>query len=106
VVDVGGPEPLARSVTAARTGGTVAIAGVLSGFGVAAIPIAPALQHNLRLTGVTVGSVADQAALTSFVSEHGIKPHVSHTLGWDELPEAMRTMQANEHIGKIAIAVP
>jgi len=106
VVDLGGQETIARSVAAVRTGGTVAITGVLSGFGTAAFPIATVLQHNLRLIGVTVGSVADHAALAAFVSEHGLVPHISHTLGWDELPEAMRIMQANEQIGKVAITIP
>ena len=87
-------------------GGTVAIVGVLSGHGAAEIPVSTAMLNNLHLVGITVGSVADHAALSAFVSEHGIVPRVSHRLGWDELAEAMRVMHANEHIGKIVITVP
>jgi NADPH:quinone reductase-like Zn-dependent oxidoreductase len=106
VVDLGGQDTLGRSVRAARMGGTVAIVGVLGGVGNAEVPVSTAMMNNIHLVGITVGSVADHTALSRFVTEHGIVPHVSHTLGWDELPEAMRLMQANEHVGKIAITVP
>lgn len=106
VVDLGGQDTLARSVRCTRMGGTVAIVGVLSGHGAAEIPVSTAMLNNLHLVGITVGSVADHAALSAFVSEHGIVPRVSHRLGWDELAEAMRVMHANEHIGKVVITVP
>ena len=106
VVDLGGAETLAHSIRGARMGGTVVIAGVLSGHGAAEIPVSTAMLNNLHLVGVTVGSVADHAALSDFVAQHRIVPRISHRLGWDELPEAMRVMQANEHIGKVTITVP
>jgi NADPH:quinone reductase-like Zn-dependent oxidoreductase len=106
VVDVGGPDTLSRSVRATRTGGTVVLAGFLSGFGSAEFPIATALQHNLHIVGITVGSVADHAALSTFVAEHRLVPRVSSILEWDELPRAMQIMQSGKHIGKIAITIP
>ncbi|MCU1387121.1 MAG: hypothetical protein JWL72_459, partial [Ilumatobacteraceae bacterium] len=45
-------------------------------------------------------------ALSAAVSAADIHPHISHELGWDAMAEAMRVMQANEHVGKIAVVVP
>lgn len=106
VVDVGGADTLARSVRAARMGGTVAIVGVLGGFGDAALPVSTAMTQNTHLVGITVGSVQAHRDLAAAVGAAGIRPHISHRLGWDEVPEAMRVMQAGEHVGKIAVTIP
>ena len=88
VVDIGGPETLARSVRATRMGGTVAIVGVLSGFGDAAIPVSVAMMQNIHLVGVTVGSVRDHTDLCTAVANGRLEPAVSHVLRWDEMAEA------------------
>ncbi len=106
VVDVGGQDTLARSVRATRMGGTVAIVGVLGGFGNAELPVSTAMTQNIHLVGITVGSVQAHRDLAATIAEAGFRPHVSHRLGWDEVPEAMRVMQAGEHIGKITVSVP
>jgi NADPH:quinone reductase-like Zn-dependent oxidoreductase len=106
VVDVGGSTSLGRSVQACAMDGTVAIVGVLGGFGGAEIPVGVAMMANIHLVGITVGSVADHEDLCRTLEVTGIRPYVSHTLAWTEMPEAMRIMEANEHIGKIAVTIP
>lgn len=106
VVDVGGQDTLARSVKAARMGGTVAIVGGLGGFGNAEVPVSTVMTHNIHLVGITVGSVQAHRDLAEAVSAAAIRPYISHRLPWTEVPEAMRLMQAGEHVGKIAIEVP
>jgi NADPH:quinone reductase-like Zn-dependent oxidoreductase len=106
VVDVGGSDTLGRSVLAARMGGTVAIVGVLTGHATAQIPLSVAMMRNIVLVGITVGSVADHHDLGRAVAAAGIRPAISHTFAWDDLPEAMRVLAANEHIGKVAITIP
>lgn len=106
VVDLGGEETLARSIAATCMGGTVVVAGGLGGFGAAAIPVSRVMTQNIRLNGVTVGSVAAHRELAAFVETHGIVPHVSHTLGWDDLADALDVLDANDHVGKIGITVP
>jgi NADPH:quinone reductase-like Zn-dependent oxidoreductase len=106
VLDVGGQDTLGRSVKATRMGGTVAVIGVLSGFGAAEIPVADTMLNNIHLVGITVGSVAAHAALCAAVTEHSIRPHVSHVFDWDDLSEAVRVMQAGEHTGKIGVTIP
>lgn len=106
VIDLGGEHTLAGSIAATRMDGTVAVSGVLSGFGAASIPSAQVMTRNIRLVGVTVGSVADHRTVSTAVERAGIVPHISHEFSWDDLGEAMRVMQAGEHIGKITLVIP
>ena len=105
VLDLGGEHTLARSVYAARMGGAVVIAGVLSGFGTAALPVSYAMTHNTRLVGVTVGSAATLTELCGVMAARRLHPQVSHTFDWTELDEAVRVMRAGEHVGKIVVTV-
>jgi NADPH:quinone reductase-like Zn-dependent oxidoreductase len=106
IVDIGGGSTLEQSCRAAAMNGTVSVVGGLGGFGNAEVPVSQLFLNNLRLIGISVGSVADHAALSEFVSKHKIVPYVSHTFDWDQVPEAVRVAQANEHIGKIAFRIP
>ena len=106
VVEVGGPATLAQSMHSARMGGTVAVIGMLSGFDMAPIPIAEVMLNNLRVIGITVGSVRAHREVCEFISAAGIKPHISHVFDWAKFDEALQVMRAGEHIGKIALTIP
>lgn len=106
VVDVGGPATLAHSLHSAAMGGTIAVIGVLSGFDMVPIAVAEVMLNNLRVIGITVGTVRAHRELCELVSGSGIRPHISHVFGWEQLDEALRVMRANEHIGKIALTIP
>ena len=106
VIDLGGEHTLARSIKAARMDGTVAVIGVLSGFGAAKIPVTSVMTRQIRLQGVAVGSVAALRDLAAAMTSSGVRPHVSHTFDWTELAEAQRVQQAGEHTGKIVITAP
>ena len=105
VVDLGGPETLAQSVRATRMGGTVAVIGVLTGFDVAPISVAEVMLNNIRIIGITVGSVLSFVELCDLIADAAIKPHISHVFDWAELTEAVRVLQAGEHVGKIALRI-
>ncbi|CQD15242.1 alcohol dehydrogenase [Mycobacterium lentiflavum] len=105
VVDLGGPATLPHSLHAAAMGGTIAVIGVLSGFDMASIAVAEVMLNNLRVIGITVGSVRAHREMCEVVSKAGIKPQISHVLDWQHLDEALRVMRANEHIGKIALTI-
>jgi NADPH:quinone reductase-like Zn-dependent oxidoreductase len=106
IVELGGPATVAQSVDSARVGGTVAVIGVLSGFDTAPISVAEVMLNNLRIIGITVGSVRAHRELCEFVSGAGIKPHISHVFDWEKLDEALAVMRAGEHVGKIAVTIP
>lgn len=105
VVDLGGPQTLAQSVRAARMGGTVAVIGVLTGFDTAPVSVAEVMLNNIRIIGITVGSVLSFVELCELITQAGIKPHISHVFDWSELTEAVRVLQAGEHVGKIALRI-
>ena len=106
VVEVGGPATLAQSLRAARMGGTVAVIGVLSGFEMAPTPIPELMLNNLRVIGITVGSVRAHREACELISAAGITPHISHVFDWEKLDEALQVMRAGEHVGKIALTIP
>jgi NADPH:quinone reductase-like Zn-dependent oxidoreductase len=106
VVDVGGADTIAKSVRAAAIGGTIAIVGGLGGFTNCDVPLSHVLMRQIRLVGIAVGSVADHRDLCRAIDVAGIRPHISHTLPWDQLDEAVRVQRANEHVGKIALLIP
>jgi NADPH:quinone reductase-like Zn-dependent oxidoreductase len=106
VVEVGGPATLAHSLHSTAMGGTIAVIGVLSGFDTAPIAVAEVMLNNLRVIGITVGTVRAHRELCELMSRSGIKPHISHVFDWEKLEEALRVMRANEHVGKIALTIP
>ena len=106
VIDVAGPDTLGRSVAAVRMGGTVTVTGVLSGVGAAEISVSQVMTRNIRLVGVTTGSVADLDALCRAVEVNDVHPSISLVVVWDEVPEGARIMGAGEHVGKVVVRVP
>ena len=106
VLDLGGQDTLGRSVKAARSDGSVAIIGVLSGHGNADFPVSDAMTRQVRLYGVAVGSVEAHRDLARAVTATGLRPQISHTFAWTDMAEARRVQHANEHLGKIAITIP
>ena len=106
VIDLGGEHTLAKSVKAVRIEGTVAVIGVLSGFGAAEIPVTSVMTRQIRLQGIAVGSAAALRDLAAAITDSGLRPHVSHTFDWTDLAEAQRVQRAGEHTGKIAITIP
>jgi NADPH:quinone reductase-like Zn-dependent oxidoreductase len=105
IVELGGPATLAQSVHAARLGGTVAVIGVLSGFDSAPISVAEVMLNNLRIIGITVGSVRTHRDMCALISAADIKPHISHVFDWEAIDEAVEVMRAGEHVGKIALTI-
>jgi len=106
VVDLGGPATLAQSMRSTRMGGTVAVIGVLSGFDLAPIPVVELMVNNLRVIGITVGSVHTQRDLCEVMSRSGFKHHISHVFDWERLDEAVGVIGAAAHVGKIALTIP
>ncbi|MHA7651679.1 zinc-dependent alcohol dehydrogenase family protein [Mycobacterium sp. ML4] len=106
VLELGGPATFAQSLHATRMGGTIAVIGVLSGFDTTPIAVSEVMLNNLRVIGITVGSVRTHREACEVIAKSGIEPHISHVFGWEDLGEALRVMRAGEHVGKIALTIP
>lgn len=103
VLDVGGPETLAQSIAALRTGGTVAVIGRVTGPALAQLDPAELFQRSKRLVGLMVGSRAMAGDLARFVEERALRPVIDRVFPFAEAREAYRYLAAAQHFGKVAI---
>jgi len=102
VVDVGGPGNLPQSIAALAVGGCISLIGVLTGFA-GEIPTAELMTKNGRISGITVGSQQDQAAMVAAIEAHDIQPVIDKTFQLAELGEAFRYQESQQHFGKICV---
>lgn len=100
VVEVGGPGTLQKSIDAVRTGGNIAMIGVLTRGEINPLPM---MRRSLRLNGIYVGSRAMFEDMNAAIAVNGMRPVIDRTFGFDEAPDAYRYMQSAAHFGKIVI---
>lgn len=105
VIEVGGPNTLAQSFAAARTGAHVAVIGAVGGFQVDTMPFAVVQAKRLRLQGVTVGSRRDQVEMVRAIEAHGIRPVIDSRFPLERLSDAFRHLRVGGHFGKICIDI-
>jgi NADPH:quinone reductase-like Zn-dependent oxidoreductase len=75
---------------------------VLGGFSTpVSIPVV--FAKNLRIHGISVGSRGQFEQMCEAISRWKLKPVVDRTFGLDDVPTALRLMQAGGHFGKIAV---
>lgn len=105
IIEVGGPNTLAQSLLAARTGAHIAIIGAVAGFTNDTMPFALVQAKRLRLQGVTVGSRKDQIDMIQAIDANGIKPVIDRVFPLEALAEALRYQDTGQHFGKICIEI-
>jgi len=101
VVEVGGAGTLAKSLSAVRLGGHVAMIGALTGPG-DFNPIT-VFMKAVKLQGIFVGSRRMLKDLLKAVEFAKLKPVVDRVFEFDEAREALRYMESGSHFGKIVI---
>jgi NADPH:quinone reductase-like Zn-dependent oxidoreductase len=104
VVEVGGENTLAQSFDAARIGGSIVVIGVLGGFA-SPIFIPSLFGKNLRVIGITVGSRQQFDDMVKAMDGWKLKPVIDKTFAFDQLPAALKLIEAGGHFGKIALTV-
>ncbi len=104
VVEVGGPGTTDQSIRAARPGGTVSLVGVLTGLG-ARIDPHPVALKGLRVQGIRVGSRGMFEDMNRAISVNGLRPVIDRVFPFDQAREALRYLQAADHVGKVVISV-
>jgi NADPH:quinone reductase-like Zn-dependent oxidoreductase len=103
VVEVGGAGTLERSLKAVRTGGHVALIGVLAGGG--AVNPMLVLMKAVRLQGVFVGSRAMFEAMNGLIVERQIRPVIDSAFPLDAAVDALWHMERGMHFGKVVLKV-
>jgi NADPH:quinone reductase-like Zn-dependent oxidoreductase len=101
VIEVGGAGTLAQSLRAVRTGGHIALIGVLTGHG--QFNPVPILMKGVRVTGIFVGSRDMFEAMNQAIALHQLHPVVDRVFPFAEAPDAFRYMESAAHIGKIVV---
>lgn len=104
IVEVGGAGTLERSFRACRTGGHIALIGVLSGTG--SINPMPVLMKSLRVRGIFVGSREMFEDMNRAFGLHQTRPVIDRVFGLDEFPAALRHLESGSHFGKVVVRVP
>jgi NADPH:quinone reductase-like Zn-dependent oxidoreductase len=101
VVEVGGAGTLGKSLRAVRTGGHIALIGVLAaGAGVNPMPI---LMKSVRVQGIYVGSREMFEAMSRAIALHQLRPVVDRVFPFAEAREALRYLESATHFGKVCI---
>jgi len=102
VIEVGGPGTLTQSITASRTGGHIAIIGVLTG--IAAEVSIPALFSNqIRISGISIGSRADQEDMIRAITANRLKPVIDRRFPLQEIVAAFKYYESQKHFGKVCL---
>lgn len=104
VIEVGGPATLEQSMIAARIGGHIAVIGILTGVA-GELQVVSALVRQLRLQGVLVGSRSQQQDMIRAIDANGIRPVIDRHFPLEEITEAFRYQETNQHFGKICLDI-
>jgi NADPH:quinone reductase-like Zn-dependent oxidoreductase len=103
VVEVGGSGTVSQSIRAVRMGGHISMIGVLTGIG-GDVPTAELFQKNAVISGITVGSRAQQMDMVRALDANGVKPVISDTFDLKNLADAFRLQESQGQFGKICIS--
>jgi NADPH:quinone reductase-like Zn-dependent oxidoreductase len=104
IIEVGGAGTLTRSMRAVRTGGYIALIGVLSGVTAEVNPM-PILMRNIRVQGIFVGSRAMFEAMNRAIELAGMHPIIDRVFEFDQAPQALEYLESGAHFGKIVIRI-
>ncbi|MBL8224819.1 MAG: NAD(P)-dependent alcohol dehydrogenase [Chromatiales bacterium] len=104
VVETAGAGTLAQSIGALGWNGHISLLGSLSGFSTE-LNVLGLVGKNAHLHGLTVGSRADQVALTQFVAGRGLKPVIDRRVPMVEVGAALGSLAEGKHFGKVVIDI-
>ena len=104
VVELGGAGTLPKSLRAVKTGGTIAMIGVLTGPGEGVDPV-QVLIRGIRLQGVFVSSRARYKSLLRAIEFHAIQPIVDRVFPFNRAVDALRHLESGSHFGKVVIGI-
>jgi NADPH:quinone reductase-like Zn-dependent oxidoreductase len=102
VIEVGGPATLAQSIAACRIGGHIALIGVLTGF-VGEVSVPALFTNEIRISGVSIGSRADQEDMIRAITANRLKPVIDRSFPLEEIGGAFRYYESRKHFGKICL---
>jgi NADPH:quinone reductase-like Zn-dependent oxidoreductase len=102
VIEVGGPATLAQSITACRTGGHIALIGLLTGF-TGEVSIPALFSNQIRVSGISIGSRADQEDMIRAITVNRLKPIIDRRFPLQEICDAFKYYESQIHFGKVCL---
>lgn len=107
VVEVGGAGTLGKSIKAVRTGGTIALIGVLAGVR-GEVDTVSILMRSIDVRGINVGSLAMLQSVVRAVGTTGggVEPVIDRVFPFALAKEAFGYMKTGQHMGKVVIELP
>ena len=103
IVEVGGAGTLERSFKAVRTGGHIALIGVLAGVGT--VNPMPVLMRALTVRGIFVGSRAMFEDMNRAFALHQTRPVLDYLFNFGDYPKALGYLESGAHFGKVIIRI-
>lgn len=102
VIEVGGPGTLKQSNAACRTGGHIALVGVLTGMA-GEVSIPAVFSSQLRISGISVGSRTDQEDMIRAITVNRIRPVIDRHYGLEDIAQAFAYFESQQHFGKVCL---
>jgi NADPH:quinone reductase-like Zn-dependent oxidoreductase len=103
-VEVGGPGTLNRTLEALRFSGSLALMGVLTGFG-DRVDTGMILHKNIRIQGTYVGSVTMFEAMNRAIAQNRLTPIVDKVFPFEQAAAALLHLKHGRHFGKVVVEV-
>lgn len=104
VLEIGGGNNMTQSIAACRTGGHIAIIGVLAGFA-GEVPTAAIMASQQRISGVQVGNHSEQRDMIRAIEINDIKPVIDRSFPLEDIAGAFRYQESQQHFGKICLEI-
>src|SRR5204863_9773242 len=102
VSEVGGPGTLTQSIAGCRTGGHIALVGVLTGFA-GEVSIPALVSNQIRVSGISIGSRADQEDMIRAITVNRLKPVIDRRFPLEEIVTAFKYYESQKHFGKVCL---
>ena len=104
IVDSAGGEGFARLIDLTAPGGRIVFFGATTG-NPKGLDLRKSFFRQINILGTTMGSPADFAGMTKFVTAHQILPIVDRVFPLDETEAALRHMEVAAQFGKIVVSI-
>jgi NADPH:quinone reductase-like Zn-dependent oxidoreductase len=104
VMEVGGPSTFAQSMAACRLGGHIAVIGLLSGV-MAEVNIPALFSGQIRVSGISIGSRADQEDMIRAIEVNRMAPVIDRTFDLADIRSAFEHFGTRDRFGKVGITI-